>query len=254
MGDVYIMKEWVDDLRVAVSFLTRVPISHSDGVVNFQRAMRLFPVVGGAIGLVVGLVQLGLLRLGLPPLAAAALTLGASALLTGALHEDGLGDTADGFGGGRDIPAKLEIMRDSRLGTYGTLALLISFAAKLAALAALPSAMVVPGLIAAHALARSILPGMATLMPQARNDGLAVTAGRPDQAIAITAAGLGVVIALICLPWGTAFAAIVLTMAGAAGMGWLAQRQVGGHTGDVLGGTEQVCETLILLLLAARPA
>ena len=129
IGDVYSMKDWLEDLRVAVTFLTRVPIPHSDGVVNVPRAMRAFPLVAAAIGLVVGLVLLGLLRLGVPALASAALALGASALLTGALHEDGLGDIADGFGGGRDQAAKLEIMRDSRLGTYGTLALLISFAA-----------------------------------------------------------------------------------------------------------------------------
>lgn len=246
------MKDWLDDLRLAIMFLTRLPIPHSDGVVNFQRAMRVFPLVAAGIGLVVGLLQLGLLKLGLPPLAAAALTLGASALLTGALHEDGLGDTADGFGGGRDTAAKLEIMRDSRIGTYGTLALIISFAAKLAALAALPPAFVIPGLVATHALARSPLPAMAVLLPPARNDGLSVTAGTPDQATAVTAAAFGFVITLICLPWGTAFAAIVLTILAAAGMGWLARRHVGGHTGDVLGGTEQVCETLILLLLAAR--
>src|SRR5437763_1531756 len=80
---------------------------------------------------------------GLPDLAAAALALGAGAILTGALHEDGLADVADGFGGGRDIAAKLEIMRDSRLGTYGALILLVSFAAKLSALAVLPDGDVV---------------------------------------------------------------------------------------------------------------
>jgi adenosylcobinamide-GDP ribazoletransferase len=252
MGDVYSMREWVDDCRVAVTFLTRLPIPHSNGVVNLPRAMRVFPVIGGAIGLVAGLVQFALLKAGLPPLAAAALTLGASALLTGALHEDGLGDMADGFGGGRDTAAKLAIMRDSRLGSYGALALMVSFAAKLAALAALPSAFVIPGLIATHALARSVLPGMAMILPQARSDGLAASAGRPDQTAALTAAGLGLVIALICLPWETAVAAFLIVAAGAAGTGWLALRQIGGYSGDVLGGTEQVCEMLILLLLAAR--
>ncbi len=246
------MKDWLEDLRVAVTFLTRVPIPHSDGVVNVPRAMRAFPLVAAAIGLVVGLVLLGLLRLGVPALAAAALALGASALLTGALHEDGLGDIADGFGGGRDKAAKLEIMRDSRLGTYGMLALLISFAAKLAALAALPPASIIPGLIATHALARCLLPAMVVMLPPARSDGLSATAGAPDQATAITAAALGFVIALMCLSWGTAFRAILVTIVAASVMGWLARRQVGGHTGDVLGGTEQVCETLILVLLATR--
>jgi cobalamin synthase len=103
--------------------------------------------------------------IGLPDLAAAALALGASAILTGALHEDGLADVADGFGGGRDPAAKLEIMRDSRLGTYGALILMVSFVAKLSALAALPDAVVVQSLIATHALARGVLPMMAASLP-----------------------------------------------------------------------------------------
>src|SRR6185369_15551351 len=121
---------------------------------------RMFPVVGALIGAAVGLICLGLRYRGVPDLAAAALTLGASAILTGALHEDGLADVADGFGGGRDRAAKLEIMRDSRLGTYGALILLVSFSTKLSALAAIPDGYVVQSLISAHALGRGILPLM----------------------------------------------------------------------------------------------
>src|SRR6185295_12676436 len=101
------MNEWLDDLRTAVAFLTRLPMPHPDGAspTNFVRAHRMFPVVGALIGAVVGLVCLGLRYVGVPELAAAALALGASAILTGALHEDGLADVADGFGGGRDRDA-----------------------------------------------------------------------------------------------------------------------------------------------------
>ena len=211
----------------------------------------MFPLVGAAIGLVVGLVLLSLRRLGLPDLAASALALGASALLTGALHEDGLADVADGFGGGRDMAAKLEIMRDSRLGTYGALILMVSFVAKLSALAALPNAWVVQSLIAAHALARGVLPAMARRLAYARKDGLAASAGRPDSATATTAGALALVIAWLALPWRVALCAALAAAACAFGMGWLAQRQIGGQTGDVLGGTEQLAETAILLLLAA---
>ena len=246
------MDEWFDDLKNAVAFLTRVPMPAAAGAVDMQRAARAFPLVGAAIGLVAGLFQLLLLRLGVPSLAAAALTLGVTALITGALHEDGLADIADGFGGGGDKPAKLAIMRDSRLGTYGTLALLVSFAARAAALAALSQSHVLNSLVAAHALARGAVPAVAMLLPHARDDGLAVAAGRPDQRVVATAAGLGALIALICVPWGVALGAVLVTIAGAALVTWLAQRQIGGHTGDVLGATEQVCELLILLLLAAQ--
>jgi adenosylcobinamide-GDP ribazoletransferase len=250
------MNEWLDDLRTAVAFLTRLPIPHPQGASpeNFVRAHRLFPAVGAAIGGTVGLLCLGLRAIGLPDLAAAALALGASALLTGALHEDGLADVADGFGGGRDPAAKLEIMRDSRLGSYGALMLLVIFVAKVSALAALPDAFVVQGLIAAHALARGVLPFMAMSLPYARKDGLAANAGRPDFATAATAGASALIIAWLVLPWREAFCSALAAAACALGMAWLAKRQIGGQTGDVLGGAEQLGETAILLLLAAALA
>jgi adenosylcobinamide-GDP ribazoletransferase len=250
------MNEWLDDLRTAVAFLTRLPMPHPQGASpeNFVRAHRLFPVVGAAIGAAVGLLCLGLRAIGLPDLAAAALALGASALLTGALHEDGLADVADGFGGGRDPAAKLEIMRDSRLGTYGALMLLVIFVAKVSALATLPDAFVVQGLIAAHALARGALPFMSMSLPYARKDGLAANAGRPDSTTAATAGALALIMAWLVLPWREAFGAALAVAACAASMAWLAQRQIGGQTGDVLGGAEQLGETAILLLLAAAMA
>ena len=250
------MNDWLDDLRTAVAFLTRLPMPHPTGPMpaNFIRAQRMFPIVGAAIGGAVGLVCLGMRIMGVPDLAAAALALGVSAVLTGALHEDGLADVADGFGGGRDPAAKLEIMRDSRLGTYGALTLMVSFVAKLAALAALPDAFVVQSLIAAHALARGVLPAMAMRLPYARKDGLAANAGRPDSMTAAIAGASALVIALLSLPWSGALGAALVAAGCAIGMAWLAQRQIGGQTGDVLGGAEQVGETAILVLLAARLA
>src|SRR5256885_14265027 len=179
------MQEWLDDFKTAVAFLTRLPMPHPQGAIpeNFVRAHRMFPVVGALIGAAVGFICLALRWCGVPDFGAAALALGASAILTGALHEDGLADVADGFGGGRDKEAKLEIMRDSRLGTYGALILLVSFAAKLSALAAIPDGYIVYALIAAHALGRGILPLMSVNLPYARTDGLARNAGQPDAAV-----------------------------------------------------------------------
>src|SRR5260221_6465604 len=250
------MNEWLDDFKTAVGFLTRLPMPHPEGAMppNFVRAQRMFAVVGALIGVAIGLLCLGLRYIGVPDLAAAALALGASAILTGALHEDGLADVADGFGGGRDPAAKLEIMRDSRIGTYGALILLVSFAAKLSALAAIPDGYVVPSLIAAHALARGILPSMALNMPYARNDGLARNAGQPDAATAIIAAGLALMLALVALSWSNALLSALAAGLSGLGIAWLAQRQIGGPNVDVLGGAEQVGETAILVLLAARLA
>jgi len=246
------MENWLDDLRRAAAFLTRLPIPHGHDAEGFLRAMRVFPLVGATIGLAIGGLLFALLRLHLPSLAAAALAVAAGALFTGALHEDGLADIADGFGGGRDKDAKLAIMRDSRLGTYGTLALLTSFTARVAALAAIPSTRAIAALVAAHALARAALPALSLALPFARDDGLAAGAGRPDAVVVATALGFGALIAVICLPFPTALAAMLLTALGAGAIAWLAMRQIGGVTGDVLGASEQVGETLILLLLAAR--
>ena len=250
------MNDWLDDLRTAVAFLTRLPMPHPVGPMpaNFVRAHRMFPLVGAAIGGAVGLLFLGMRAIGVPDLAAAALALGASAILTGALHEDGLADVADGFGGGRDPAAKLEIMRDSRLGTYGALILMVSFVTKLSALAVLPDGIVVQSLIAAHALARGVLPVMSMGLPYARQDGLAANAGRPDLATAGIAMAFALVVALLALPGSDALWAALVAAAVAIGMAWLAQRQIGGQTGDVLGGAEQLGETAILVLLAARLA
>jgi adenosylcobinamide-GDP ribazoletransferase len=247
-------KDWIDDVRLATALLTRVPMPHPDGATpaGLARAQRAFPLVGAMIGVVVGLVDLALLAMSIPPLAAAALALGASAALTGALHEDGLADVGDGFGGGRDPAAKLLIMRDSRLGTYGAIVLLVSFSAKLSALASLPTVAIVPGLVVAHALARATIPVLAASMPFAREDGLGKSAGRPEAASVVAAVIVAIVIAFLCLSAKQALIAIALAGAAAAVMAALAWRQIGGVTGDVFGATEQVAETAILVMLAAR--
>jgi adenosylcobinamide-GDP ribazoletransferase len=249
-------KDWLDDFRAAVAFLTRLPMPHPEGPLpsNFARAHRVFPLVGAAIGAVSGGVYLVLASIGLPSIASAAIALGASAVLTGALHEDGLADVADGFGGGHDKAAKLEIMLDSRLGTYGALILLVSFTAKFSAVAALPSGAVLPSLVAVHALARGILPVMAMTMPYARKQGLAATAGRPDFATAAIAVASALVIAFLALSWVEAVGAALVAAVAGLSLAILANRQIGGQTGDVLGAAEQVSETAVLLLLAARLA
>jgi adenosylcobinamide-GDP ribazoletransferase len=246
------ISDWLDDVLAAAAFLTRVPVCDRASPPNLARAYRAFPLLGAAIGAVVGAVDLLLLWIGLPAGAAAALAVGAGAMLTGALHEDGLADLADGFGGGRDKAAKLDVMRDSRLGTFGALALLTSFVAKTGALSTLPRSEVLVAMIATHALARAPLAVLAAAMPYARADGLAASVGRPDFPIALTACVVAAVIALVALPAATAVIAVLVAAVAAAILAALAQQQIGGQTGDVLGATEQVCEVAVLLTLAAR--
>ena len=248
------LAKWIRDVGLAATLLTRIPVRHPIDATpsEMARAQRAFPLVGAMIGLIVGLVDRSLLGIGIPSLAAAALTLGAGAALTGALHEDGLADVGDGFGGSRDRAAKLAIMRDSRIGTYGVIVLLVGFSARLSALASLPVGLVIPALIVAHTFGRAVIPVLAASMPFARDDGLGRSAGRPEPSSVILALVLAAVIVLLCLPFKDALLAMAFAVIAASAMAGLAWRQIGGVTGDVFGATEQVVEAAVLLTLAAR--
>jgi adenosylcobinamide-GDP ribazoletransferase len=189
----------------------------------------------------------------LPSALAAALALGTTLLMTGCLHEDGLADTADGLGGGRDRARKLEIMHDSRLGTYGACALMMSLLLRWAALAALAgrSMAVAAALIAAHVAARAALPAFMRFVPPARLDGLSAQAG-PPALRSVAVAGLLGVLALVTM-LGLATTIVGLALATCAGLfvAWLSMRQIGGQTGDVLGALEQIIEIVILLTALA---
>src|SRR5262249_47763659 len=128
----------VADLKGAVSFSTRLPLRPDAPMTgsDVARAVWALPVAGALVGLVGAVVYVIAYRLGAPPLAAAALTLAATVVATGGLHEDGLADVADGFGGGNTRERKLEIMDDSRIGTYGTCALVLSLLVRAGAIAA----------------------------------------------------------------------------------------------------------------------
>lgn len=244
---------WRRDARVAGAFLTRLPFrdESADEPGALARAARAFPLVGLAVGLVQAAVLSLAGALGLPALAQALLALAAAAAVTGALHEDGLADTADGFGAGATREEKLAVMRDSRIGAYGVLALVFAIGLKVAAIASLSEDAMAAALVAAAALSRgAIVPVMGALAP-ARSDGLAAAAGRPDRESAVTASLLGALFALFFLGPGAGFAAVAASAAAAAGVALLARRQIGGATGDVLGAVQQAAETAALLAAAA---
>ena len=128
----------VSEIRLAFSLLTRLPVGQIEGQVPPLAASGwAWPLVGAVVGAIMALAGGVGLWLGLPPVMVAILSLAAGAWVTGAMHEDGLADVADGFGGGRDRARKLEIMRDSRVGSYGVLALILATAFRAAGLAAL---------------------------------------------------------------------------------------------------------------------
>jgi adenosylcobinamide-GDP ribazoletransferase len=245
------LEDYANDLRTSVAFLTRLPLPRTAPVsgIDIARATWAFPIAGILIGCI-GAVAYGLgHRLGLPSWPAAALAVAATAAVTGCLHEDGLADTTDGFGGGKTREQKLDIMRDSRIGVYGVCALAISILLRASALASLGgTAQVVWALIAAHGVARATLPVLMYLLPPARGDGLSHDAGRPPSQSVAVAVASGILILAVCLGAGLGIAALVLLIAAIVLMAWLSLAQIDGQTGDVLGALEQVSEVVILLV------
>ncbi|MGY4625734.1 adenosylcobinamide-GDP ribazoletransferase [Bradyrhizobium sp. USDA 4486] len=249
-----LLKDIIADLRMAASFVTILPVASSkpagDGAV--ARATWALPLAGLLVGLAGALVYMLAMRVGLTPDLAALLALATTALITGALHEDGLADTADGLGGGRTRERKLEIMRDSRIGTYGTCALILSFGLRWSALAAIanPTAVTL-ALCAAHAAARAGVPAFMSLVPPARPDGLSASAGVPPGRSVAIAFAIGTLALALALGPGKALVGLILLSLAGLLLARLAVRQIGGQTGDILGAFEQIGEILILLVAAA---
>ena len=236
------------------AFFTRLPADpHAAGAWRLADSAWAFPLVGAGIGGIAALALLMAQLIGLGSWPAAIMSVMAGLALTGALHEDGLADTADGFFGGRDRGERLQILRDSRHGTYGVLALVLSVVLRAAALAGIGDVIHASlALIAAHAASRAALPMAMWGLPPARPDGLGATAGTPRSPAAIAAALIGGAIALAAL--GPVRGAVALCLTGGIvfAMTEVARRQIGGHTGDVLGAFQQIGEIVILLAAAAR--
>jgi adenosylcobinamide-GDP ribazoletransferase len=254
MNYVELLGRIVADIKVAVSLATIVPVgpakSLHDG--EIAQASWALPVAGLLVGLPGAVVYAIAHRVGLPAEPAAVLALAATVLVTGAIHEDGLADTLDGLGGGKSRDSRLEIMRDSRIGTYGACALVISITLRWSALATIAEpAAVATALLMAHAAARAALPVFMWLIPPARPDGLSAGAGQPSPQSAIMAVSLGILCLVIGLGPGKAIMGLILLSIGALIWGVIATRQIGGQTGDILGALEQAGEIAILLMAAA---
>ena len=242
------------DLRVASTFLTRLsmPVAANTGRGDLAVAAWAFPLVGLAVGLAGGLAFAAATCFGLTSWLAAITAVAVQLALTGALHEDAVADVADGFGGGADRDAKLAIMRDSRIGTYGVTALILALAARLGAMDALADpGPVVAALVVSGAVSRGGMVWLMRALPAAREDGLGHAAGVPARDAVVGATAIAGIIALIFAGIGGGLAALVGAGLGTLAIGALARRQIGGQTGDVLGAGQQVAEVLCLAALIA---
>lgn len=237
-------------LHLAAVFLTRLPLPSlgQQPLPPLSDCMWAFPLVGALVGGGQAIVLAGCWALGLSAGVCAVLALAAGVLITGALHEDGLADMADGFGGGQDRDSVLRILRDSRLGSYGAVALILLLAVKALALdAALTHqslTAIALQLVAAAMMGRAACVVLACALPLARSDGLAAQAGRPPHSQAVVALAFAVPTA--CAVWPAATSAAALT--GMAVVLWslrrLALRKIGGGTGDIYGAAAALGEAI----------
>lgn len=239
----------------AVGFFTRLPVpgwvGHSAAALS--QCARYFPAVGLLVGGIGALVYWLALHLWPQPVAVL-LSMAATLYATGAFHEDGLSDTADGLGGGWDKARILAIMKDSRVGSYGVVALVLALLGKFALLSGIDAALVPAALLAGHAVSRFGATLIMATLDYARDDESSKSrpaTHRPSLASLLLAAGFAL-LPLLLLPLGKALAGIVLAALAAT---WLAakfQRWLGGYTGDCLGAVQQVTEILFYLGLMAN--
>lgn len=242
------MSNWWFEFLYAVQFLTRVPVSslpHSED--SLPRAAKFFPVVGFFVGMSASALYL-LLDQHLPKLVTASVVLGYLVFLTGCLHEDGLADMADGFGGGWNRDQILAILRDSRIGSYGGAALALSLIIRVVLLASLSRAEIFPVVTTAHVLCRWTALPLSYFLPPARATILSSGDGQGARVATLTSSGtvIGGTIfsfscAIILLHWH-ALSPIVTAIVCTLLTGFYYKRRIGGVTGDCFGATNQVTE------------
>lgn len=238
------------DLLSAFALLSRLPLPNHQG--TGAASAWAWPLVGAVLGALGAALASAALWLGVTPGVTAVLVLALGAMLTGGLHEDGLSDTADGLYGGWTKARRLEIMKDSRVGSYGVLALVLMTLARWSALTAV---LVYGGhwaaLVATGALSRAPMALVMALLPNARGEGLSHATGRPSAATALVALLIAVAITVAVTGW-TAVPLVFAALGATLLLALIALRKIGGQTGDILGASQQLAEVACLAVLSAR--
>ena len=239
------------DIPAAIGLLTRLPmpVDSEAATKRGAGAAWAYPIAGLLVAVIAGTVGQVALWIGLPAQVVAVFVLLALIVPTGALHEDGLADSADGLWGGWTKERRLEIMKDSRIGAYGVVALVLSLMLRGAALNVLIQAdLMWPALLIAATFSRASMVALMSRLPNARSNGLSQSVGRPSLQVAGIAAGIALLVALIFAPFSLLWL-IILTALAVIGCGALAHFKIGGQTGDILGATGQIVEITVLVAL-----
>jgi adenosylcobinamide-GDP ribazoletransferase len=247
------------EVRLCLGFLTRIPVFSVEysGHSSLASAAWAFPLVGVIVGLVGAIVLWLTDMFGLAAQLSALLAMTFMTILTGALHEDGLADTADGFGTTGDAEKRLSVMHDPHIGVFGMVALIVVLSGRWLALGDLVAISFSDGiaaLIAATAISRGILPFVMHSLPNARTEGLSFTAGRPEARSAWIALAISGVIGLFAFGFGGTI--VVLLVAGLVTfvITQMAKKLINGQNGDVLGAIQQVVEVAVLVTAASLVA
>lgn len=235
------------DLCAAFGLLTRLPLPFAAARPDGAWA---WPVAGAVVGMVAAAVAALLSAFGLPPGPVAGSVLAIVVVLTGALHEDGLADAADGLFGGLCKERRLQIMKDSHIGSYGAVALMLGLLLRWSALTTVISTDHWGMIIAVAALSRAPMAAIMAGLVNARGAGLSHQVGRPSAAAAALAAGLALAIAVASAGWVALPMALAVGLA-ALGVAAVAQAKIGGQTGDILGAAQQTSEIAALCVAAA---
>jgi adenosylcobinamide-GDP ribazoletransferase len=219
---------------------------------ELARAAAFFPLVGVIVGGGAALV-FTLLQLLLPVPASVLCAIVFAAFITNGFHEDGLADAFDGFGGGWTKDRVLEIMRDSRIGTYGTLALIFLVIGKLTLLSSLPQGQIWRWLIVAHTAARWTILPLCAWLPYARAEGQGKLVAKQVGALEIVKGTVTLLVTFLLIPWRPALAVLLVTSLVMLLSGLYFRSRLQGITGDCLGATNQVTEvglymTAVILL------
>lgn len=242
------------DIMAAIGLLSRLPVRVDADLASRRgaKAAWAYPIAGIIIAVIALTVGHLAVSIGLPSGAVAGLTLATLVITTGALHEDGLADSADGLWGGWTPARRLEIMKDSHIGAYGVIALILSLGLRWLALDVLINAgMLAPALIAAAALSRAAMVPLMARVPNARETGLSHLVGRAPDITALMAVGLACLTAVLCLGVGGGILVIAVTAGMTLICAEIARAKINGQTGDILGATQQLTEISALLVLCA---
>jgi len=242
----------VRTLRSAMAFLTVLPVASSDGGPGERLGRAYFPAIGAIVGLAAAGVFALMDSFSTPLLAAVAAT-STLALLTGALHLDGLADSADGLFGRGDVARRLEVMRDPRLGSFGTVAIALLLLGDVAAIASMSPGTAVAALVIGGALSRLAMLSVITLVPYVRTSGLGVAAVDSSHRGFDLALGSALALVACLLAWPRALLALCLVALTATLVTVLARRRLGGATGDIYGATAELCMLAALVAFVVHP-